>query len=228
MRHNVAGRLFGRTANQRKALLRGLMSAVLEHQRIETTVAKAKETRKLVERMVTLAKRGDLHSKRLALAKLPNRTLIVKLFDEIAPRFADRNGGYMRIIRTRRRVNDRAEMAVLEFVDYEEAVLGQTMGKEKSGKKSEAKAKAAKKAKPEQKPGAKEKKPEAKEKKAPESEPAEAVEVKEKKTTAKKKATAKKTTAAKKTTVKKKAAATSEKKTTAKKKAAPAKKKSDK
>ncbi|KKK51406.1 hypothetical protein LCGC14_3115260, partial [marine sediment metagenome] len=89
MRHKVAGRLFGRTANQRKALLRGLVGAVLEHQRIETTVAKAKETRKLVERLVTIAKRGDLHAKRNALAKLPNRTLITKLFDEIAPRFSE-------------------------------------------------------------------------------------------------------------------------------------------
>ncbi len=223
MRHNVAGRLFGRTANQRKALLRGLMSAVLEHQRIETTVAKAKETKKLVERMVTLAKRGDVHSKRLAMAKLPNRTLIVKLFDEIAPRFADRNGGYMRIIRTRRRVNDRAEMAVLEFVDYEDEVLGLGKGKEKSAKKSEAKE--AKKAKTEPKA-----KPEAKEKKA--AEPAEAKEepAAKKKTAAKKKAVTKKKAAP----AKKKAEPSAEKKTAAKKKApakkktAPAKKKDDK
>lgn len=134
MRHNVAGRLFGRTANQRKALLRGLVAALLEHQRIETTVAKAKEARKAAEKLVTLGVRGDLHAKRTALADLPNRALIVKLFDEIAPRFKGRNGGYLRIVHTRQRVNDRAQMAVLEFVDYEDAV----QGKEKKGRKKEA------------------------------------------------------------------------------------------
>ncbi len=137
MRHNVAGRLFGRTANQRKALLRGLVAALIEHQRIETTVAKAKETRRLAEKLVTLGKRGDLHAKRLAMAKMPNRTLVVKLFDEIAPRFAERNGGYLRIVSTRRRVNDRAHMAVLEFVDYEEIREKEAAEKKKKGKKAE-------------------------------------------------------------------------------------------
>jgi large subunit ribosomal protein L17 len=134
MRHNVAGRLFGRTANQRKALLRGLVRSLIEHERIETTLAKAKETRKVAERMVTLGIRGDLHAKRLAMAKLPDRTIVVKLFDEIAPRFAGRNGGYLRIVRTRQRVNDRAQMAVLEFIDYEE----NQQKKEKKEKKDKA------------------------------------------------------------------------------------------
>jgi large subunit ribosomal protein L17 len=120
MRHNVAGRLFGRTANQRKALLRGLVCSLIEHERIETTLAKAKEARRIAEKMVTLGIRGDLHAKRLVLSKLPNRAVVTKLFNEIAPRFAGRNGGYLRIVQTRRRVNDRAQMAVLEFVDYEE------------------------------------------------------------------------------------------------------------
>ncbi|MGD8351449.1 MAG: 50S ribosomal protein L17 [Nitrospirota bacterium] len=133
MRHNVAGRLFGRTANQRKALLRGLVGSLIEHQRIETTVAKAKETKKIAERLVTLGKRGDLHAKRLALAKLPNRTLVVKLFDEIAPRFADRNGGYLRVVPTRNRVNDQSRMAVLEFVDFEE-IRDREAGKKKCKK----------------------------------------------------------------------------------------------
>ncbi len=188
MRHKVAGKLFGRTANQRKALLRGLVSAVIEHQRIETTVSKAKETRKLVERLVTIAKRGDLHAKRIALSKLPNRTLIVKLFDEIAPRFADRNGGYTRIIRTRRRVNDRAELAVLEFVDYEEAVMSKKTAKSAKADKADKKDKAesAKKAKAEA--------PEEASKEDPKE---------EKKATAKKKPVAKKKTAEKKTVAKK-------------------------
>lgn len=120
MRHNVAGRLFGRTANQRKALLRGLVRSLIEHERIETTLAKAKETRRLAERMVTLGIRGDLHAKRVAMSKLPNRAAVAKLFSDIGPRFAGRNGGYLRIVRTRQRVNDRAQMAVLEFIDYED------------------------------------------------------------------------------------------------------------
>ena len=87
MRHNKAGRSFGRTANQRKALLRGLVGSLIEHQRIETTVAKAKETRRIAEKLVTQAKRNDLHARRLVMSKLPNRTLMAKLFEEIAPRF---------------------------------------------------------------------------------------------------------------------------------------------
>ena len=120
MRHNVAGRQFGRTANQRKALLRGLVGSLIEHQRIETTLAKAKEVRKKAEKIITLGIRGDLHAKRLVISRLPTKDLAFKLFKEIAPRFEGRNGGYLRIVRTRQRERDRAQMAVLEFVDYEE------------------------------------------------------------------------------------------------------------
>jgi large subunit ribosomal protein L17 len=119
MRHRVDGRLFGRTANQRKALLRGLVSSLLEHERIETTVAKAKEVKKIAEKIVTLGIKGDLHSKRMAFSYIPNRTVVSRLFSEIAPRFSGRNGGYLRIMQTRNRVNDSAPMAVLEFIDYE-------------------------------------------------------------------------------------------------------------
>ena len=120
MRHRVDGRLFGRTANQRKALLRGLVASLFEHERIETTVAKAKEARRIAERIITLGIKGDLHSKRLVLSYLPNRTVMSKLFSEIAPRFSGRNGGYLRIIQTRNRIKDCSPMAVLEFVDYED------------------------------------------------------------------------------------------------------------
>jgi large subunit ribosomal protein L17 len=120
MRHKVDGKLFGRPANQRKALLKGLVNSLLEHGRIETTVSKAKETRKIAEKVITLGKRGDLHAKRLAFTYLSNRTILAKLFSEIGPRFSARNGGYLRIIHTRNRVNDSSEMAVLEFVDYED------------------------------------------------------------------------------------------------------------
>lgn len=119
MRHKVSGKLFHRTANQRKALFRGLLSSLFLHQKIETTVAKAKEVKKMAERIVSMGIKGDLHSKRLALSYVPNRAAVAKLFGEIAPRLAGRNGGYLRIVQTRRRVNDGAPMAVLEFVDYQ-------------------------------------------------------------------------------------------------------------
>lgn len=118
MRHRVAGRKFNRTANQRKALLRGLIASLFEHQRIETTLAKAKAIKSIAERLVTIGKRGDLHSKRIVLSYIPNRSVMSKLFSEIAPRFADRNGGYLRIVQTRQRLKDRAPMAIVEFIDY--------------------------------------------------------------------------------------------------------------
>ncbi|MBF0330188.1 MAG: 50S ribosomal protein L17 [Nitrospirae bacterium] len=122
MRHRVAGRRFDRTANQRKALLRGLIISLFAHQRIETTLAKAKAIKGIAEKLVTFGKRGDLHAKRMVMAYIPNREVMAKLFSDIAPRFADRNGGYLRIVQTRQRVNDRAPMAIIEFVDYEDAV----------------------------------------------------------------------------------------------------------
>ena len=118
MRHRVDGRLFGRTANQRKALLKGLVTLFVEHERIETTVAKAKEVRKIAEKMITLGIKGDLARKTTCLFIPSNRASLAKLFSEIAPRFSGRNGGYLRIIQTRNRVNDSAPMAVLEFIDY--------------------------------------------------------------------------------------------------------------
>ena len=135
MRHRVDGRLFGRPANQRKALLKGLVTSLFEHERIETTVAKAKETKKLAEKIITLGIKGDLHSKRLALSYISNRSAVSRLFSEIAPRLSGRNGGYLRILHTRNRVNDSAPMAVLEFVDYED--LRKTREKKAEKKESE-------------------------------------------------------------------------------------------
>lgn len=136
MRHKVDGRLFGRPANQRKALLKGLVGSLLEHERIETTVAKAKEVRKIAEKIITLGVKGDLHAKRLAFSYVPNRAVIARLFSEIGPRFSGRNGGYLRIIQTRNRVNDSASMAVLEFIDYED-VKKSKEAKETKEKKTE-------------------------------------------------------------------------------------------
>ena len=119
MRHRVAGRGLGRNTNQRKALLRGLVASLFEHLKIETTVAKAKETKKLAEHIITLGRKGDLHSRRLALSHIPNKNIITKLFNVIAPKLEGRNSGYLRIVRTRVRPGDNSSMAVLEFVDYE-------------------------------------------------------------------------------------------------------------
>jgi large subunit ribosomal protein L17 len=138
MRHRVDGRLFGRTANQRKALLRGLVASLLEHQRIETTVPKAKEVRRIAEKMITLGIRGDLHAKRLAFSYLNNRSALAKLFSEIAPRFSGRNGGYLRIVQTRNRVKDASPMAVLEFIDYEEIRKSKEKESEKKASKKSA------------------------------------------------------------------------------------------
>jgi large subunit ribosomal protein L17 len=138
MRHKVDGRLFGRPANQRKALLRGLVASLLEHERIETTVAKAKEVRKIAEKVITLGIKGDLAAKRLALSYVPNRTVVARLFKEIAPRFSGRNGGYLRIIHSRQRVNDSAPLAVIEFIDYEELKKSRDKEKEAKAEKKES------------------------------------------------------------------------------------------
>ena len=135
MRHRVDGRLFGRPANQRKALLKGLVTSLFEHERIETTVAKAKAIKSIAEKMVTLGIKGDLHAKRLVFSYLSNRAVVSRLFSEIAPRFSGRNGGYLRIIQTRSRVNDSSPMAVLEFVDYEDLRKGKEAKAEKKEKK---------------------------------------------------------------------------------------------
>ena len=127
MRHKVDGRLFGRTANQRKALLRGLVTALFDNQRIETTVAKAKETKRIAEKMITFGIKGDLHSKRQVLSYVTDRSAASKLFNDIAPRFTGRNGGYLRLVQTRNRLKDSAPMAILEFIDYEK--IKQAKGK---------------------------------------------------------------------------------------------------
>lgn len=139
MRHKSAVRHFGRTANQRKALLRGLVSSLFEYQRIETTVARAKAIKGIAEKLVTFGKRGDLHAKRVVLSYIPNRAVVAKLFSDIAPRFADRNGGYLRIVQTRQRVNDGAPMAVIEFIDYEAVKPAKATKEEKKKAKKEEK-----------------------------------------------------------------------------------------
>ncbi|MBI5099930.1 MAG: 50S ribosomal protein L17 [Nitrospirae bacterium] len=137
MRHKVAGRGFGRNANQRKALLRCLVTSLIEHLKIETTVAKAKEAKRLAERIITFGKRGDLHSRRLALSHIPNNNIITKLFNEIAPKIT-RNSGYLRIVKTRLRAGDSADMAILEFADYD-VLIGEKKEEKKGEKKKKTK-----------------------------------------------------------------------------------------
>ena len=110
-------RKLGRPTDQRRAMLCSMTTSFLENGKIETTVTRAKEVKKVAEKMVTLGKTNTLHSKRQALAYITKRDVVVKLFDEIAPKFAERNGGYTRIIKIGPRRGDAAEMAILEFVD---------------------------------------------------------------------------------------------------------------
>ncbi len=118
MRHQRSGRKLGRDSAHRKALYSNLAGAVIEHGRIRTTEAKAKEVRPIVEKMITLGKRGDLHAHRQAVAFLRSKSLTHKLFAEVAPRFAERPGGYTRVVKLDPRQGDAAPMAYLELVDY--------------------------------------------------------------------------------------------------------------
>lgn len=119
MRHNRAGRKLGRTTAHRKSLFRNQLSSLITHERIQTTLPKAKDLRPLIEKMVTLGKRGGLHARRLVLKTIPEAPTVKKLFEEIAPRFQSRAGGYTRILKLGRRPGDGAEMAILEFIDFD-------------------------------------------------------------------------------------------------------------
>lgn len=122
MRHNKNGRQLGRKTKHRWALFRNLVTSLLDHERIETTAAKAKEIRGFTDRMITLGKEGSLPARRHALGFLRSKAVVSKLFSDVAARFRDRSGGYTRIIRTRRRVGDAAEMVAIELVAKAEPV----------------------------------------------------------------------------------------------------------
>ena len=119
MRHRKAGRKLGRTSSHRDAMLRNMVTSLLEQERIVTTVPKEKEARRIAEQMITLGKRGDLHARRQALAYIRSKDIVAKLFDEISTQYASRQGGYTRIIRTGTRSGDAAPMAIIELVDYQ-------------------------------------------------------------------------------------------------------------
>jgi len=137
MRHLAQGRKLGRTTAHRQALLRNLVTSFLEKERVVTTAAKAKEARPLAEKMITLAKRNTLHTRRQALAFVTKESVVRKLFDKLGPRFSERPGGYTRIIKTGPRAGDGADMAVLEMIGTEFKL------KEKKKKDIKEKAKAA-------------------------------------------------------------------------------------
>ena len=120
MRHNRDKRQLSRTHEHRRALLRNLVTALFEHERIETSVAKAKETRRVAERMISFAKKGDIHSRRNVAAYLMSDQVVKKLFETIVPWYADRNGGYTRIIRLKKRLGDGGEIGILELVKSKE------------------------------------------------------------------------------------------------------------
>jgi large subunit ribosomal protein L17 len=128
MRHRVGGRKLQRTASHRTALFRNMAAALIKHEQITTTLAKAKELRPYTEKLVTLAKKGGLSNRRLAHARLLDDKQLVKLFDTLAERYKDRNGGYIRIIKAGIRMSDAASMAVIEFVDRDESAKGQDSG----------------------------------------------------------------------------------------------------
>lgn len=116
-RHGYQGRKLGRERDQRRALLKGLATSLVEHGSIETTLPKAKETSRYIEKLITKAKKGDLASRRQVIAKLSTQAAAFKLFDEIAPQLTGRNSGHVRIKRTRLRVGDGAQLATISFVD---------------------------------------------------------------------------------------------------------------
>lgn len=120
MRHGVAGRRFSRTSAHREAMIDNMVTSLLRHERIRTTVPKAKEARKVAEQMITLGKKGSLHNRRTCAKTVNDREVIAKVFGPLAERYAQRPGGYTRIIRLGKRLGDNAEMAILELVDRPE------------------------------------------------------------------------------------------------------------
>ena len=128
MRHKVGGRKLQRTAGHRTAMFRNMAASLIKHEQIKTTLPKAKELRPYVEKLITLAKRGGLSNRRLAHARLLDDTQLVKLFDVLAERYADRAGGYTRIIKAGIRASDAVQMAIIELVDRDESAKGQDSG----------------------------------------------------------------------------------------------------
>ena len=144
MRHRVKGRKLGRTASHRKATLIALATALLRHKRIKTTLAKAKETRGIVEKLITKARKGDLHSQKQVIDVIKDKEVVKELFSDIIPKVGDRPGGYTRVIKLGNRLGDAASMAVIELVDYNDIMTAKA---EEKKEEKEIKAKEKKAAK---------------------------------------------------------------------------------
>jgi large subunit ribosomal protein L17 len=128
MRHRKSGRKLNRTATHRSAMLASLATALIKHEQIATTLPKAKELRRVADRLITLAKRGDLHARRLAFSRIRDEAIVAKLFETLGPRYAARPGGYTRVLKAGFRYGDAAPMAVIELVDRDEAARGLDSG----------------------------------------------------------------------------------------------------
>ena len=128
MRHRTSGRKLNRTSQHRQMLFRNLAQALIKHEQIVTTLPKAKELRSVVERLITLGKRGDLHARRMAFARLRDDAMTKKLFEVLGPRYQERQGGYTRVLKAGFRYGDAAPMAVIELVDRDEDARGQDSG----------------------------------------------------------------------------------------------------
>lgn len=128
MRHGKSGRKLNRTSSHRKAMFANMAAALIKHEQITTTVAKAKDLRPIVEKLVTLGKRGDLHSRRRAISKIRDVDMVGKLFEVIGPRYKERQGGYIRIMKAGFRYGDNAPIAVIEFVDRDVDAKGKDSG----------------------------------------------------------------------------------------------------
>lgn len=128
MRHGMSGRKLGRKSAHRTAMFANLAQALIKHEQISTTLPKAKDLRPIVEKMVTLAKRGDLHARRQLISTLRDKILVGKLIDTLAPRYKERHGGYTRVLKAGFRHGDMAPMAIIEFVDRDETAKGKDSG----------------------------------------------------------------------------------------------------
>ncbi len=128
MRHNMKGRKLNRTSAHRKALFMNMANALIKHEQIQTTLPKAKELKPFVEKLITLGKRGDLHSRRQALSTLQDKDMVSKLFSTVAERYKERNGGYTRVLKAGFRYGDNAPMAIIELVDRDVNAKGKDSG----------------------------------------------------------------------------------------------------
>ena len=140
MRHRRSGRKLNRTAEHRKALFANMAAALIKHEQITTTLPKAKDLRRVTERLITLAKRGDLHARRLAISRLRDEKIVAKLFDTIGPRYKSREGGYTRVLKAGFRYGDSAPIAVIELVDRDESAKGLDSGPVQQDHSEEARA----------------------------------------------------------------------------------------